>query len=57
MLRITQRDAISLCSLQAGADIISIHAEPSSTIHLDRIVNQVCLWVLGQLPGGWLGCG
>lgn len=26
---------------QAGADIISIHAEPSATIHLDRLVNQI----------------
>ncbi|KAI7845266.1 hypothetical protein COHA_001308 [Chlorella ohadii] len=26
---------------KAGADIISIHAEPSATIHLDRIVNQI----------------
>lgn len=27
--------------VQAGADIISVHAEQSATIHLDRIVNQV----------------
>lgn len=26
---------------KAGADIISIHCEQSSTIHLDRILNQV----------------
>ena len=27
---------------KAGADIISIHAEQSATIHLDRTINQVC---------------
>jgi hypothetical protein len=26
---------------KAGADIISVHAEQSATIHLDRVVNQV----------------
>ena len=26
---------------KAGADIISIHAEPNSTIHLDRTINMV----------------
>ena len=26
---------------KAGADIISIHAEPASTIHLDRTINMV----------------
>jgi pentose-5-phosphate-3-epimerase len=26
---------------KAGADIISVHAEQSSTIHLHRVVNQV----------------
>lgn len=26
---------------KAGADIISIHAEQSATIHLDRTINQV----------------
>lgn len=28
--------------IKAGADIISVHAEPSSTIHLHRTLNQVC---------------
>lgn len=27
--------------IKAGADIVSVHAEQSSTIHLDRVVNQV----------------
>jgi pentose-5-phosphate-3-epimerase len=27
---------------KAGADIISVHAEQSSTIHLHRTLNQVC---------------
>jgi hypothetical protein len=27
--------------VKAGADIISVHAEQSSTIHLHRVVNQV----------------
>lgn len=27
--------------VKAGADIISVHAEQSSTIHLDRVVNQI----------------
>lgn len=27
---------------KAGADIISVHCETAATIHLDRIVNQVC---------------
>lgn len=26
---------------KAGSDIISIHAEPAATVHLDRTVNQV----------------
>jgi pentose-5-phosphate-3-epimerase len=26
---------------KAGADIISVHAEVASVIHLDRVVNQV----------------
>ncbi len=26
---------------KAGADIISVHAEQSSTIHLHRVINQV----------------
>jgi hypothetical protein len=29
---------------KAGADIISVHCETAATIHLDRIVNQVCCW-------------
>ncbi len=28
---------------KAGSDIISVHAEQSSTIHLHRVVNQVGL--------------
>ncbi len=42
-LSITHRCSAASSRLpeQAGADIISIHAEPSATIHLDRIVNQV----------------
>lgn len=28
---------------KAGADIISVHCEQSSTIHLDRVVNQVMI--------------
>ena len=27
--------------VKAGSDIISVHAEQSSTIHLHRVVNQV----------------
>ncbi len=27
--------------VKAGADIISVHAEQSSTIHLDRVINQI----------------
>ena len=26
---------------KAGSDIISVHAEPAATVHLDRTVNQV----------------
>ena len=26
---------------KAGSDIISVHCEQGSTIHLDRVVNQV----------------
>jgi pentose-5-phosphate-3-epimerase len=33
---------------KAGADIISVHAEQSSTIHLHRVVNQVS--TPGALP-------
>lgn len=32
---------------KAGADIISIHAEQSSTIHLHRTLNQVGMSVHG----------
>jgi pentose-5-phosphate-3-epimerase len=28
---------------KAGADIISVHAESTATIHLHRTLNQVCL--------------
>lgn len=27
---------------KAGSDIISVHAEPAATVHLDRTINQVC---------------
>lgn len=26
---------------KAGSDIISVHAEPAATVHLDRTINQV----------------
>jgi hypothetical protein len=32
--------------IKAGADIVSVHCENASTIHLHRTVNQVC--VLGS---------
>ena len=38
---------------KAGSDIISVHAEPAATVHLDRTINQVgltgtcCLAVAG----------
>jgi ribulose-phosphate 3-epimerase len=32
---------------KAGADIISVHAEPTSTIHLHRTLNQVPRGALG----------
>ena len=28
---------------KAGSDIISVHAEPAATVHLDRTINQVWL--------------
>ena len=28
---------------KAGSDIISVHAEPAATVHLDRTINQVSL--------------
>ncbi len=28
---------------KAGSDIISVHAEPAATVHLDRTINQVRL--------------
>lgn len=31
---------------KAGSDIISVHAEQSSTIHLHRLINAVC----GMIP-------
>jgi hypothetical protein len=37
---------------KAGADIISVHAEQSATIHLDRIVNQIK--DLGVKVGGFI---
>ena len=38
--------------VKAGSDIISVHAEQSSTIHLHRVVNQVSgrIWLLVQRP-------
>ena len=34
---------------KAGSDIISVHAEPAATIHLDRTINQVgCLAVFSM---------
>lgn len=38
---------------KAGADIISVHAEQSATIHLDRIVNQVRLPGLSACSGSF----
>lgn len=37
---------------KAGADIISIHAEPNSTIHLDRTINMVRSMKPRFAPGG-----
>jgi len=31
--------------IKAGADIVSVHCEQSSTIHLHRTINQVCYWL------------
>lgn len=31
--------------VKAGADIVSVHCEQSSTIHLHRTINQVSLFV------------
>lgn len=31
--------------VKAGADIVSVHCEQSSTIHLHRTINQVILFV------------
>lgn len=28
--------------IKAGSDIVSVHAEQSATIHLHRLVNNVC---------------
>ena len=33
---------------KAGSDIISVHCEQGSTIHLDRVVNQVGLRVVNS---------
>ena len=38
--------------IKAGADIVSVHAEQSSTIHLDRVVNQVCVYRWSVFTGG-----
>ena len=32
---------------KAGSDIISVHAEPAATVHLDRTINQV--WLIHNL--------
>lgn len=40
--------------IKAGADIVSVHCEQSSTIHLHRTVNQVrfpLLWCSTELGG------
>ena len=29
--------------IKAGADIVSVHCENASTIHLHRTINQVCV--------------
>jgi Ribulose-phosphate 3 epimerase family len=51
---------------KAGSDIISVHAEQSSTIHLHRLINAVRLLLQGsratQLCSSWcchayLACG
>ena len=31
---------------KAGSDIISVHAEPAATVHLDRTIQQVPAWQL-----------
>lgn len=32
--------------IKAGADIVSVHCEQSSTIHLHRTINQVRIFIL-----------
>lgn len=34
---------------KAGSDIISVHAEPAATVHLDRTINQVTAAALRAL--------
>jgi hypothetical protein len=40
--------------IKAGADIVSVHCENASTIHLHRTVNQASTWIpYGDL---WVYC-
>ena len=45
---------------KAGSDIISVHAEPAATVHLDRTINQVSfstrLYFLLQLSLSPVAC-